>query len=279
MRFLAPVSAVMLGLHPVPSFAQQGDGTKESYSVSVVKPQKLEATQDRIDGLKVADGFKIAPFATGLKNIRIIAVSEAGHIYVTRRDQGDILLLKDENGDGKADGDPKIVADRPGAHGIAIRGKQLYLLTVAELFVADIAADGSLGEFKLLLGDLPDSGQHPNRTLAVGPDGMLYLSVASTCNACNESSPESATMLRIATDGKSRIIFASGLRNTIGFAWHPKTGEFWGFDHGIDYLGDDIQPEELNKLELGKQYGWPHIWGKDGLNPQSTPVGQITKNN
>lgn len=277
MRIIAPASALILALLPVPSFAQQGDGTKESFSVSVVKPQKLEATQARIDGLNVADGFKIAPFATGLKNIRIIAVSDAGHIYVTRRDQGDILLLKDEDDDGKADGEAKIVADRPGAHGIAITGNQLYLVTVKELFVANIAADGSLGDFKLLLGDLPDSGQHPNRTLAVGPDGMIYLSVGSTCNACNESNPESATMLRIAPDGKSRIIFASGLRNTIGFAWHPKTGEFWGFDHGIDYLGDDVQPEELNKLEVGKQYGWPHIWGKDGLNPQSTPVGQITK--
>ncbi|HEX5657441.1 MAG TPA: YbhB/YbcL family Raf kinase inhibitor-like protein, partial [Polyangiales bacterium] len=116
-----------------------------------------------------------------------------------------------------------------------------------------------------------------NRTLAFGPDGMLYISVGSTCNACNESSPESATMLRVSPDGKSRIIFASGLRNTIGFDWQPVTGEMWGADNGIDYLGDEVQPEELNKIELGKQYGWPHVWGAGGLNPQSTPPGDISK--
>ena len=82
---------------------------------------------------------------------------------------------------------------------------------------------------------------------------------------------------RASPDGKSRTIFASGLRNTIGFDWNPTTGELWGFDHGIDFLGNEVQPEELNKIELGKKYGWPHVWGDGGLNPQSTPPGGITK--
>ncbi len=146
-----------------------------------------------------------------------------------------------------------------------------------EVFVAEILDDGRLGDLTMMIGDLPNSGQHRNRTLRVGPDGMLYISVGSTCNACNESNPENATILRASPDGKSRTIFASGLRNTIGFDWHPETGALWGFDHGIDYLGDDVQPEELNLIERGKQYGWPHIWGRDGENPQSTPVGEITK--
>jgi hypothetical protein len=75
--------------------------------------------------------------------------------------------------------------------------------------------------------------------------------------------------------GFSGSVFASGLRNTIGFDWQPQTGELWGMDNGIDFLGDEVQPEELNKIEKGKQYGWPHIWGKDGVNPQSTPVGDM----
>ena len=106
---------------------------------------------------------------------------------------------------------------------------------------------------------------------------MLYISVGSTCNACNESNQENATILRASPDGQSRSIFAKGLRNTIGFAWHPATGELWGMDHGIDFLGDEQQPEELNKIELGKQCGWAHVWGAGGFNPQSTPVGGITK--
>lgn len=257
--------------------AQQGDGTKFSTNINVWKPNKVEATPERIKALKAPPGFTVSAFATGLKNARIIAVAPNGDVYVSRRDQGDVLLLRDANGDGRADGPAIAVANRAGAHGLAIRDNKLYLVTVKELFVADIKSDGRLGELKMLVGDLPDSGQHPNRTMAFGPDGMLYLSVGSTCNTCNESNPENATMLRISPDGKSRTIFASGLRNTIGFAWHPATGELWGFDHGIDFLGDDVQPEEVNKIELGKQYGWPHVYGKGDIYPQSTPVGEISK--
>ena len=257
--------------------AQQGDGTSFSTNINVWKPNKVAATPERIRALKAPPGFTVTAFATGLKNARIIAVAPNGNIYVSRRDQGDVLLLKDADNDGRADGAPVTVANRAGAHGLAIRDNKLYLVTAKELFVADIQGDGRLGELKMLVGDLPDAGQHANRTMAFGPDGMLYLSVGSTCNACNESNVENATLLRVSPDGKSRTIFASGLRNLIGFAWHPRTGELWGFDHGIDFLGDDVQPEEINKIELGKQYGWPHVYGAGEIYPQSTPQGEITK--
>ena len=267
----------LASLFASPVLGQQGDGTEVNFPVNVFKPDKVSPTPERIAQIKAPSGFKVEPFATGLKNARIIAVSPEGNVYLSRRDQGDVLLLKDENGDGKADGEPVTVANRAGAHGLAIHNGKLYLATVKEVFVADIAADGTLGPLKMIIGDLPDSGQHPNRTLAFGPDGMLYISVGSTCNACNESNPENATILRASADGKSRTIFATGLRNTIGFGWNPATGELWGMDHGIDFLGDEVQPEELNKIELGKQYGWPHVWGDGGFNPQSTPVGDISK--
>ncbi|MES2207569.1 MAG: YbhB/YbcL family Raf kinase inhibitor-like protein [Pseudomonadota bacterium] len=259
------------------AWAQQGDGTKVPIETHVFKPAKVEATPERIAHLKLPQGFTIAPFAMSLKNARILAVAPDGTVYVSRRDQGDVVMLKDLNGDGQADGAPIIVAHRAGAHGLAIKDNKLYLATVKEIFVAPILADGKLGPLKKIIGDLPDAGQHANRTIAFGPDGMLYISVGSTCNACNESNPENATLLRASPDGKSRTIFASGLRNTIGFGWHPTTGELWGLDHGIDFLGDDIQPEELNKIEAGKKYGWPHVWGSGELNPQSTPPGEITK--
>lgn len=257
--------------------AQQGDGTNVDIDTSVVKPAKLDATAAMISQLRAPAGFKVSAFATGLKNARILAVSPDGAVYVSRRDQGDVLMLKDANADGRADGAPVTVANRAGAHGITIHDGKLYLITVKEVFAADIKADGTLAPLRMIIGDLPDSGQHPNRTIAFGPDGMLYISVGSTCNACNESNPENATLLRASADGTSRTIFAAGLRNTIGFGWHPTTGELWGMDHGIDFLGDEVQPEELNKIERGKQYGWPHIWGDGGVNPQSTPPGDITK--
>ncbi|WP_210171114.1 YbhB/YbcL family Raf kinase inhibitor-like protein [Rhizobium sp. Root483D2] len=257
--------------------AQQGDGTEVQITTNVFKPNKLPATSDRISQLKVPEGFSVEPFAQGLGNSRIIAVSDQGFVYVSRREEGDVLLLKDEDGDGKADKAPMQVVSRAQAHGLAIKDNKLYLVTVKEVFVADIKQDGTLGPLEMIIGDLPDSGQHPNRVMAFGPDGMLYISVGSTCNACNESNAENATVLRATPDGKSRTIFASGLRNTIGFDWNRQTGELWGLDHGIDLLGDEVQLEELNKLEQGKQYGWPHVYGKGDIYPQSTPVGGLTK--
>ncbi|WP_235578122.1 YbhB/YbcL family Raf kinase inhibitor-like protein [Pseudorhodoferax sp. Leaf267] len=272
----AAVAAASAGL-ALGAFAQQGDGTDVPIRTNVFKPAKVDLTQERLAAIKAPEGFSVSVFANSLKNARILAVAPDGTVYVSRRDQGDVVMLRDEDGDGRADNGGLIVASRAGAHGLAIRDGSLYIATVKEVFKAPIKPDGTLGDLEMLLGDLPDSGQHPNRTIAFGPDGMLYISVGSTCNACNESNPENATLLRASPDGKSRTIFASGLRNTIGFGWDPRTGELWGMDHGIDFLGDDVQPEELNRIERGKQYGWPHIWGAGGVNPQSTPVGDISK--
>ena len=288
LRSLAACSTLAVS-SLLPALAQQGDGSRTHHDSNVDKPLKVAATPERMAQLRVPAGFRVNAFATGLGNARILAVAPDGSVYLSRRDEGDVLLLRDTDGDGRADGTPVIVASRAGAHGLAIKDGKLYLVTVKELFVADIRGDGTLGPLTLLAGDLGDSGQHPNRTIAFGPDGMLYLSTGSTCNACNESNPEHATISRFSADFKSRTIVASGLRNTIGFAWHPATGELWGFDHGIDHLGDTVQPEELNRIQAGKRYGWPHVWGDGkaeppdgigktgGFTPQSTPPGGLAK--
>jgi Raf kinase inhibitor-like YbhB/YbcL family protein len=259
-----------------PAFAQD---TQKPDSVAITahihQPGKAEPTASRLSDLKLADGFKIEKFAEGLLNPRMLAVSDAGAVYVTRRSLGDVVMLKDTNADGKAD-EQKVVASRPFAHGITIVNKVLNLVTIKDVYRADIQADGTLGELERIVNDLPDAGQHPNRTIAYGPDGMLYLSVGSTCNACQEPNPENATMLQMAPDGRTRRIYASGLRNTIGFDWHPETGELWGMDHGMDWLGDKQQPEELNLIKEGQQYGWPYIVGDGMANVSHTPPGKLT---
>lgn len=271
------LSLAILSLAASAVWAQQGDGTDTGNAIHIFKPDKVAPTPERIAAIKAPAGFKVTAFATGLKNARIIAVAPNGDVYVSRRDQGDVVLLRDADGDGHADGPPEIVASRSGAHGLAIKDNKMYLVTVRELFVADIQPDGKLGPLTLLTGDLPDAGQHANRTIAFGPDGMLYMSIGSTCNDCNENNQENATIVRFNADFTARDIFASGLRNTIGFDWQPRTGELWGFDHGIDFLGDEDQPEELNKIEHGKMYGWPHVYADNKIYPQSTPIGEITK--
>lgn len=265
-----------LAAFAVPAVAQQNDGTDTVVRHTVFQPAPAEATPERLAAVELPEGFEITPFATGLKNPRILAVDPNGNVYVSRREQGDVLLFRDVDGDGRADGEPVQVLHRPSAHGLTVHDGHLYIVTVKEILRAPIQPDGSLGEPELLVDDLPDGGQHPNRTVAFGPDGKMYVSVGSTCNACNETNPENATLLRVEPDGSSRSIFASGLRNTIGFGWQPDTGELWGMDHNIDSLGDDEHPEELNRIEMGKQYGWPHVFADGGLHPQNTPPGGIS---
>ncbi len=238
----------------------------------VIEPKQVEPTDDKIASLIVPDGFVIEKWAEDLGKPRMILAMPDGTVYVTRREPGDCLMLKDTDGDGRADVQ-QVVAQKENLHGIAISpdGKTMYFAAIREVYTAEIQSDGSLGELTEIMSGLPDAGQHPNRTMAFGPDGKLYLSVGSTANATDEKNPEAATMLLCKPDGSAREVFASGLRNTIGFGWHPETGEMWGADHGIDWLGDDDQPEEFNKLEKGKKYGWPWIYADGRFNPQDDP--------
>lgn len=240
----------------------------------VLEPKQI-APKKLVEKLALPRGFTANVFAENLVNPRMIAVADNGDVYVTRRSVGDVIKLVDSDGDGVADAQ-ETVANRPGLHGIAIKGTTVYLATVNDIFRATILADGKFGPLEHIVDDLPDSGQHPNRTLAIGPDDKLYVSVGSTCNACDESSPESATLLQMNPDGTGRKIFASGLRNTIGFAFEPGSGEIYGMDHGIDWLGDNEQYEELNHIVRGKQYGWPYVYGDSKFNPQDHPPGNIT---
>ena len=250
--------------------AQEGANNR-TITGSVVQPTPIEPKDDFLAKVKLPAGFKITKFADGLMNARMLAVNpKDGSVYLSRREQGDLLLIKDTDGDGKADS-TTTVAERPKLHGIAIHGDKLFFTTVNEIYVAQIKGDGTLDDIRRIIHDLPDGGQHQNRTIAVGPDDKLYISVGSTCNTCEESSPESATMLQASLDGKTRTIFASGLRNTIGFGWHPKTQQLWGADHGIDWLGEEEQKEEFNKIEKGKRYGWPFIFADNKVVPERQP--------
>jgi len=228
----------------------------------------IEPTIARIKSLKLPAGFSIAKFAE-IENPRMLAVASDGTVYVSQRTPGTLTMLKDTNADGVADVQ-KVVAEKKQLHGVYIDNGKMYLVTVEEVFVADINRDGTLGEPRMIISDLPTGGQHPNRTLAV-KDGKLFITVGSTCNACDETSPELATILTTDLNGQTRKIYASGLRNTIGFGWHPVSGKMFGMDHGIDMLGDNDQEEELNEIVEGKKYGWAYVYANAKLNPHNKP--------
>lgn len=241
----------------------------------VFHPAVVAATPQNMGQLKVPDGFRVAPFATNLGKPRILVTSPAGHLYFSDREAGTVTMLHDADGNGEAEV-KTVVANIRQAHGLTIHEGNMYIAAVRELYRAPINPDGTLGTPALLRNDLPDAGQHPNRTLAFGPDGRMYLSIGSTCNACAEPNPLNATMSVMNADGSNLQVYAKGLRNTIGFGWHPQTGELWGMDHGIDWLGDNDQKEELNQLKPNGIYGWPYIYGEGKYNPQPRPQGDTT---
>jgi glucose/arabinose dehydrogenase len=254
------------------SSAQEPSLAAEAVKVEThtFRPERRETTDERIRQLRLPDGFQINVFAKDLGNPRMMTVAQDGTVYVARRDQGEVSALRDRDGDGRAEDVRTVVRNLPGVHDLLIHQDHLYMVTIRELFKAPLDSNGNVGEREKLIDDLPDGGQHPNRTIKFGPDGMLYITLGSTCNNCREPNPEHATMLRAQADGQERRIFAKGLRNTLGFAWHPETGELWGMDHGSDMRGDDIPVEELNRIVEGGDYGWPFCHGQklvDGLAP------------
>ena len=218
-------------------------------------PQSRAPSEELLRQLRLPSGFRIDVFATGLGGPRMMAVGEDGTVYVTRPRRGDVLALRDR--DGRAEGQREVVRGLDVAHGITIHGGHMYLAGERKVIASEMRADGSFGEWRTLIDDLPPGG-HDKRTIGIGPDGRLYISVGSTCNACKERDREHATILVARADGRGRRVFASGLRNTIGFGWHPDMRELWGMDHGADWRGDDQPPEELNQIVEGGNYGWPY---------------------
>jgi glucose/arabinose dehydrogenase len=209
-------------------------------------------------GLQVPAGFRVDVFASGLEHPRMMEVDANGTVYVTRRDRGDVLALRDTDGDGRADDRRKFVTALPGVHGVALHDDWVYLATSTTIW--RLPRTG--GAPQAVVTGLPEGGQHPNRMVRFGPDGMMYVTIGSSCNDCAEENLlERGTMVRYTPDGKQREFIANGLRNTIGYDWHAGTGELWGMDNGSDFRGDWLPPEELNRIAPGRNYGWPICYG------------------
>jgi Raf kinase inhibitor-like YbhB/YbcL family protein len=272
----AGIAAVLASSSPA-----QNKLTDVQITGHVYEPQRLSPTDARIASLQLPTGFSIQRSAEGLDNPRMLAVADDGTIYVTQRNPGNVVMLRDTNGDGIVDVQ-RIVARIRNVHGIEIRGREIYLVDIRRIYVAALQPDGSLWRLRSIVRDLPDAGQHPNRTLRFSPQGELFVTVGSTCNECREPNPQHATIQRLRSDAApdangrlwqgNREIFASGLRNTLGFDWHPGSGRLFAFDNGIDWLGDDDQSEELNEVIYRQRYGWPYVYDDDQINPHTEPL-------
>jgi glucose/arabinose dehydrogenase len=114
----------------------------------------------------------------------------------------------------------------------------------------------------------PRDEHHGWKFIRFGPDGMLYVPVGAPCNVCERDDPRYASILRMRPDGTGLEVFASGVRNTVGFDWNPYTKELWFTDNGRDLMGDDLPPDELNRApRKGLHFGFPYIHGKGTPDP------------
>jgi len=212
--------------------------------------------------LYLRSGFKIGIFADNLGGVRNIVLGPRGAVYAALQGSGRVVRLVDANGDGVADSVTDAATGLNEPFGVAFRGDTMY---VGEMTQVTRFAPG--GAAQHVVTGLP-SGGHSTRTVVFGPDGLMYVAVGSSCNVCDETDPRRAAVTRFNPDGSGEHRFATGLRNSVGLAFNPSTGELWATNNDRDNLGDDVPPEHLNILKDGKFYGWPQCYLPGQKNPE-----------
>jgi glucose/arabinose dehydrogenase len=220
--------------------------------------------------MKVPAGFRVNLFADGIRNARFLRVTPAGDVLVSSPREGAVFLLeRDANGDGRADGVRKLVENLDRPHGLELVGEWLYIAETGALKRVrfDAATRAVSGAPETVLAGLPVGGNHWTKSIGLGPDGWLYLSIGSTCNVCLEEEPRRATLARLQLDGSRYETYATGLRNAVGFDWRPADGALYATDNGRDLLGDGVPPCELDRIVQGGFYGWPFVNGAGMTDP------------
>jgi len=248
---------------------------------------------DPAAAIKLPPGFEANVFARlhpagggYFRGPRFMAFGPDGHLYLSLGLDNKVVMLPDADHDGRAD-DVVLVSDRLNApQGLAFVGGKL--LVANQDGVVRLEQEGGrwpASEAIPVITNLP-AGGHTLKTIKLGPDGYLYVNVGSSCNVCTEQNPLRATILRYTVDGKPAggfetdhgvpaAMWATGLRNAEGFAWHPQTGAMYATNNGADMRSDkkggtpvdDLPPEHLNRIEPGAHYGWPHCWGERVTDP------------
>lgn len=215
----------------------------------------------KLAALKLPPGFSIEVYSAGVPNARSLALGAPGVVYVSTRRDKRVYAVVDRDRDHKVEKVHTIAQGLDTPNGIAYRDGSLYIAQIGRLLRLD-GIDAKLARPPkpvVVTEALPKHEHHGWRYLRFGPDGWLYIPIGAPCNNCKRDEPIFASIARMKPDGTGFEVFASGVRNSVGFDWHPETHELWFTENGRDVLGNDLPPDELNRApRAGLHFGYPH---------------------
>ena len=223
--------------------------------------------------LTLPPGFSIEVYAANVPNARQMALSPGGTLFVSTRRAGNVYAVLDDDGDQMADRVLTIDSGLNMPNGVAFRDGALYVAEVSRVFrYDDIEANLETPPEPVVVNDaFPGDRAHGWKFIAFGPDGRLYVPVGAPCNVCDHeaTAPIYSTITRMNPDGSELQIYARGIRNSVGFAWHPETDELWFTNNGRDMLGDTRPADTLNHAPgPGLHFGFPFCHQGDIQDPE-----------
>ncbi len=240
-------------------------------AVAVVMPQGGTPGTLPLDTITLPPGFAIDLYAGNVTGARSMTLSPNGTLFVGSRGPGNVYAIPDRDGDGRGDAVITVASGLDSPNGVAFRNGSLYVAEIGRVLrYDDIEANLSDPPDAAVVSDaFPTEAVHGWKFIAFGPDGKLYIPVGVPCNVCDPADERFGTILRMNPDGTDLEIYARGIRNSVGFDWHPETGDLWFTDNGRDWLGEDIPPDELNRApEAGMHFGFPYCHGSSIPDPE-----------
>lgn len=230
-----------------------------------------DVLQEHLKEIQLPEGFKIDIYSSEVPNARAMSLSPAGTLFVGSMGEGKVYALRDEDGDKKAELVYTIAEGLKMPVGVAFHNGDLYVSAISQILkLEDIEKHLANPPKPVVVYDkYPDKSHHGWKFIDFGPDGKLYVPVGAPCNNCDEEDPIFASITRINPDGSGFEIVQHGIRNTVGFTWHPDNQQLWFTDNGRDWLGDDLPSCELNHAEKdGLHFGFPYCHQGDLPDPQ-----------
>ena len=221
--------------------------------------------------IELPPGFTIEIYAKDVPNARAMVLSPQGTLYVGSRREGKVYAIVDQDQDYKAD-EVKVIAERLDMPaGVDFFEGDLYVSDISRVLrFDDIESKLNHPPRPVVVNDsFPTDAHHGWKFIRFGPDGKLYVPVGAPCNVCERKDQRYASITRMNPDGSSLELYAEGVRNTVGFDWHPETQELWFTDNGRDWLGDNLPPDELNSAPRpGMHFGFPYCHGEAFSDPK-----------